>query len=97
MRDVARMSAEAGRREQRLLTFTLEARVRFGSPADVHRFTDELAAAVAAVAVRFDSADGRPYRLFAAGHPAAAPAPESEMSVADPPAALRATENPGVD
>ncbi len=78
VRNVARMSGEAGRRQQRLLTFTLETAVRFATPADVHRFTDELAVAVAEVTARFDRADGRPYRLFAAGHPAAGADAEPE-------------------
>ena len=87
VRNVARMSAEAGRRRQRLLTFTLETTVRFAAPADVHRFTDALAAAVADVADRFDSVGGRPYRLLTAGHPASAddrPDSGSEATDLDP-------------
>ena len=54
-----------------LLTFTLETEVRFATPGEVHDFTDALAGAVAAVVASFDSPGGRPYRLVAAGHPAA--------------------------
>ncbi|WP_222709232.1 helix-turn-helix domain-containing protein [Nonomuraea sp. C10] len=69
VRDVTRMAAEADRQGVRLLTFTLEAEVRFAEPGDVHRFTDELAEAVSRVAARYDTAGGRPYRLTAGGHP----------------------------
>ncbi|GAA3445658.1 helix-turn-helix domain-containing protein [Planomonospora venezuelensis] len=69
VREVTRMAGAADRQGVRLLTFTLEAEVRFGAPDDVHRFTDELAEAVARVAARFDTPGGRPYRLVAGGHP----------------------------
>jgi DNA-binding transcriptional ArsR family regulator len=70
VRDVARMQAAAADQGKRLLTFTVEAAVRFGQPQDVHAFTDELADAVRAVVERFDTAGGRPYRVVAGGHPA---------------------------
>ncbi|MFB9681580.1 ArsR/SmtB family transcription factor [Streptosporangium vulgare] len=70
VRDVTRMAAAADRQGARLLTFTLEARVRFAEPGDVHDFTDALADALSRVAARFDTPGGRPYRLVAGGHPA---------------------------
>ncbi|WP_440105780.1 ArsR/SmtB family transcription factor [Streptosporangium sp. H16] len=70
VRDVTRMAAAADRQGVRLLTFTLEARVRFAEPGDVHDFTDALADAFSRVAARFDTPGGRPYRLVAGGHPA---------------------------
>ncbi|MFG1946122.1 ArsR/SmtB family transcription factor [Nonomuraea sp. NPDC048826] len=70
VRDVTRMASAADRQGARLLTFTLEAEVRFAEPGDVHRFTDELAEAVSRIAARYDTAGGRPYRLTAGGHPA---------------------------
>lgn len=73
VRDVTRMAAAADRQGVRLLTFTLEAEVRFADPGDVHRFTDALAEAVARVSAGFDTQGGRPYRLLAAGHPAPRP------------------------
>ncbi|WP_214107117.1 winged helix-turn-helix domain-containing protein [Acrocarpospora catenulata] len=79
VREVARMSANAERQGVRLLTFTLEAEVRFAEPGDVHEFTDQLAAAVAEVAARFDTPGGRRYRLVAGGHPAPAE-PRGERS-----------------
>ena len=70
VRDVGRMATQAQRSGRRLLTFTLEADVRFAAPGDVHDFTDALAQAVADVVATFDTPGGRPYRLLAAGHPA---------------------------
>ncbi|WP_432889281.1 ArsR/SmtB family transcription factor [Kribbella sp. CA-245084] len=70
VRDVARMQSAADAEGKRLLTFTLEAEVRFAEPGDVHRFTDALTAAVQQVVEQFDSEGGRPYRLMAGGHPA---------------------------
>jgi DNA-binding transcriptional ArsR family regulator len=72
VRDVARMQAAAAVEGKRLLTFTVEAEVRFAQPQDVHAFTDELAEAVRHVVARFDSPDGRPYRMVVGGHPAPA-------------------------
>lgn len=71
VRDVGRMAARAEAGGRRLLTFTLETEVRFATPGEVHDFADALAGAVAAVVASFDSPGGRPYRLVAAGHPAA--------------------------
>ncbi|WP_020524318.1 winged helix-turn-helix domain-containing protein [Catelliglobosispora koreensis] len=72
VRQVARMQAGAEQQGTRLLTFAAEARVRFAEPADVHRFTDALAEAIAQVVATFDTEGGRPYRLIAGGHPAPA-------------------------
>ena len=72
VRDVVRMQAASAGAGKRLLTFTLEADVRFGQPGDVHAFTDALAAAVHDVVARFDTPGGRPYRMVACGHPAPA-------------------------
>ena len=71
VRDVSRMQAAAG--ERRLLTFTIEADIGLGAPADVEAFTTALADAVAAVAHRFHDPDGRRYRVVAGGHPSPAP------------------------
>jgi DNA-binding transcriptional ArsR family regulator len=70
VRDVARMQGEADAAGKRLLTFTLEAEVRFAEPGDVHRFTDALTEAVRQTIESFDTEGGRPYRLIAGGHPA---------------------------
>jgi hypothetical protein len=70
VRDVARMQNKADAAGKRLLTFTLEAEVRFAEPGDVHRFTDALTEAVRQTVAAFDTEGGRPYRLVAGGHPA---------------------------
>ena len=69
VRDVARMQARAERAGTRLLTFTLEAEIRFETPGAVHDFADELANAVASTVARFDTPGGKPYRLIAGAHP----------------------------
>lgn len=69
VREVARMQAAAERSGTRLLTFTIEASIRFEHPGDVHRFTDALAEALAHTAAEFDSPGGRSYRVIVGGHP----------------------------
>ncbi|GAA1536164.1 helix-turn-helix domain-containing protein [Actinomadura kijaniata] len=76
VRDVARMQVKADEAGKRLLTFTAETDVRFASPADVHRFTDELTEALREIAARFDTRDGRPYRVVVGGHPTPRPTGE---------------------
>lgn len=69
VRDVSRMQAGADRAGQRLLTFTIEAEVRFAQPADVHAYTEALAEAIASVNAQFTAKDGQPYRVVVGGHP----------------------------
>lgn len=72
VRDVSRMREAAAEEGSRLLTFTVEADVAFAQPADVARFTDRLADAIAAIAADFaPQGEGRAYRVTIAGHPAA--------------------------
>jgi DNA-binding transcriptional ArsR family regulator len=75
VRDVTRMQSAAQREDKRLLTFTLETEVAFAAPADIERFTERLAAVLAAAAAEFHADGGRRYRVVAGGHPA--PAKES--------------------
>ena len=63
VREVARMQSAAERAGLRLLTFTLETEVRLAAPADLHRFTEALAGAMAGVVAAFDSPGGRAYRV----------------------------------
>lgn len=76
VREVTRMQAAAQRAGTRLLTFTIEADIRFAHPADVHRFTEALFEALATTATEFDRPGGRPYRVVVGGHPT--PAKESD-------------------
>jgi DNA-binding transcriptional ArsR family regulator len=69
VRDVARMQARAAEEGKRLLTFTVEAEVRFAHPGAVHPFTDELAEAIRQVVARYDRPEGKPYRMVVGGHP----------------------------
>ncbi len=72
VREVTRMQAAADAENTRLLTFTIEADVRFGAPADIERFTTRLAEAIAGLAGEFAPADGagRKYSVLVGGHPA---------------------------
>jgi hypothetical protein len=73
VRDVVRMHAAARHQGTRLLTFTIEADVRFAEPAGVERFCGHLADVVAQAAERHGSpAGGRAYRIVIGGHPASA-------------------------
>ena len=69
VRTVSRLQAGADAAQKRLLTFTVEADISFGAPADVHAFTDALAAAVAELGERFGSDQGQRFRLLVGGHP----------------------------
>jgi DNA-binding transcriptional ArsR family regulator len=71
VRDVSRMQAAADRDDKRLLTATVEAEVRFASPAAVRDFTDELTALLEELVGRYDSPRGRRHRLVAFTHPGA--------------------------
>ena len=76
VRDVARMRQDAAAEGSRLLTLTVEADVSFATPADFDAFTEEVSAAVAALARKYSAPSGRRYRLTAVAHPAVAkPAP----------------------
>ncbi|WP_104481307.1 helix-turn-helix domain-containing protein [Actinokineospora auranticolor] len=73
VREVAGLRVRADERGKHLLTFTIEAEVRFAAPADVHGFTDELTAALREIASRYEGRDGREYRVIVGGHPATTP------------------------
>ena len=70
VRNVARMRQDAAAEGSRLLTLTVEADVVFATPADFDAFTEDVSAAVAALARRYAAPSGRRYRLTAAAHPA---------------------------
>ena len=74
VRDVARMQARADDEGTRLLTFTVDTEIGFDTPADLERFTTELAAFVAReAATHGTSGAARRYRIVIGGHPAPAP------------------------
>jgi DNA-binding transcriptional ArsR family regulator len=71
VRDVVRMQSAARREGTRLLTFTVEADVRFAAPVDVERFCARLAELVAEAAAAYGTGTGgRAYRVVLGGHPA---------------------------
>jgi len=54
MRDVTLLRERAAVVEQKLAMFTMESEIRFVSPASFREFTEDLASAVAALAVKYD-------------------------------------------
>ena len=69
--DVAELRRRADAAREAAGTITVETEIRFASPRDVRAFADELAAAVAVLAARYDRPDvstARPYRLVAGVH-----------------------------
>jgi DNA-binding transcriptional ArsR family regulator len=85
VRDVSRMQQAASDEGTRLLTFTVEAEVRFAQPADVHRFADTVAQAIASAAAEATTppGEGRPYRIVVGAHPAPA-APDQPDPIRSP-------------
>ena len=69
VRNVARMQSSAQRDGKRLLTFTIEADIRFAAPGDVERFADRLADLVEQAVSEFDVPSGGRYRVVVGGHP----------------------------
>ena len=72
VREVARMQTAADARDERLVTFTIEAEVAFAQPADLERFIDALDDAFRTTAAAFHDPAGRRYRIIAGGHPTSA-------------------------
>jgi DNA-binding transcriptional ArsR family regulator len=70
--DVATLRERAAAAGQALPTVTADTEIRFASPAELRAFADDLAAATAQLAQRYDRPDvpgARPFRLLAAAHP----------------------------
>lgn len=73
MRDVAVLRHRAGAVGQKLATFTMETDIRFVSPAAFRSFTEDLASAVATLAVKYDrpaSEGSRKFRVAIGSYPA---------------------------
>jgi DNA-binding transcriptional ArsR family regulator len=69
MRDVTMLRERAAAVDQKLATFTMESEIRFASPA---AFTEDLASAVAALAVKYDrpsTPGSRGFRLAMGSYP----------------------------
>jgi DNA-binding transcriptional ArsR family regulator len=72
VREVGELARRAEKAEKRLPTLALDAEIRFRSAAERAAFTDDLAAAVAALVSRYhdeSAAGGRRHRLVVAAHP----------------------------
>src|SRR5262245_44899721 len=87
VRDVGRMQARAHRQGTRLLTFTIDTEIAFAAPADLERFSTELAGFIARYSARSETRDGRQYRLVIGGHPAPRPRPSASVNPSSEPAA----------
>jgi DNA-binding transcriptional ArsR family regulator len=71
--DLAVLRRAADRQSKRVPTLSLEAEVRFATPAAQRAFADALTQAFADLAARFHTPaapDGRTFRIFAGGYPA---------------------------
>ena len=69
--DVAELRRRADEAGETVGTITVETEIRFASPRELRAFSDELAAAVAGIAAKYDRPDvatGRRYRLVAGVH-----------------------------
>ena len=76
LNDLAALGQAAAARGKRVPTITLEAAVRFATPADQRRFADELTTALTTLAARYHqphATNGRTFRVFACGYPAVPP------------------------
>ena len=82
VREVTRMQGAAEAEGKRLITFSIEADVRFSAPEDVARFTAKLAESVAGLIGEFAPAEGggRAYRVTIGGHPAVAGKPKAKIN-----------------
>ena len=72
MRDVTLLRERAAAVDQKLATFTMESEIRFASPASFREFTEDLASAVAALAVKYDrpsSPGSRGFRVAIGSYP----------------------------
>jgi len=72
IREVAQLAALARAAGKRLTTLTLDAEIRFASPAQREAFANDLTSLVQQLAARYHDAgapDGRTYRFFAGAHP----------------------------
>lgn len=85
MRDVALLRDRADAVGQKLATFTMETDIRFASPAAFRSFTEDLASAVAALAVKYDqpaSEGSRKFRVALGSYPAVTKTPREAVAEA---------------
>jgi len=83
VREVTGLWRAALRAEKRLATLSIDTEIRFASPADRAAFTQELTAAIAALAARYHNASapgGRDHRLVLMAYPKPADPPGKEQT-----------------
>jgi DNA-binding transcriptional ArsR family regulator len=79
--DVTTLRARARAAGQPLATVAVETEIRFASPAELHAFADELAAATARLAATYDRPDlpaARRFRVLAGAYPTIMKEPPDE-------------------
>lgn len=69
VREVKQLLGKAEELDKRLPTLSIDAEIRFASASDRAAFTEELSAAVRALAAKYHTAGGRPHRLIVVAHP----------------------------
>jgi len=72
IQEVAVLQSGAQKAKKKLPTFTLQTAVKFASPEQLHAFTEELAKAVAKLAVKYQNEEdpnGRSYQFHVFSHP----------------------------
>lgn len=87
LNDLAALGRAAATRGKRLPTLTLETEIRFVTPADQQRFTDELTTALTKLAAKYhhpNAAKGRTFKVFACGYPAVPATTETASATASP-------------
>lgn len=86
VREVGDLWRGARQRDRRLATLSIDAVIRFKSPADRAAFTSDLAAAIATLAARYHderASHGRPHRLVVTSYPAPDPTRSERKRRAD--------------
>jgi DNA-binding transcriptional ArsR family regulator len=69
VREVGGLARQADAAGSKVATLGLDTEIRFASAADRAAFTEDLTAAVAALASKYHAPEGRPHRLVVAAHP----------------------------
>ncbi len=85
VRDVGILRERAAVVDKRLTTLTMETEITFASPAALKAFAEELTGAVAQIAAKHQSSDGRggrSYRIVLGAHPTVTKTPEEAASEA---------------
>jgi len=78
IRDLAWLSVRAAAAKKRLSTMAMEVDIRFATAKSRAAFAQELTAFIARVAAKYNSAEGRSFRLIAGVYPAITSTPSQE-------------------